>query len=179
MEEGGGISLPIKGEDLKQEEAEQARVAQRDAVFSTFASIASSKKKDLKPTTTVVKRMFTDAEGRVVSSYSSNAKSDTDESKDIRIPLSKLVEYDTPYATIAAALADTDGVNAGGVDMYGLSALHKFASWNRVEAIALLLELGLGKGFVEKKCGAGKTALTWAVEMGADEAAATLRAAEG
>ena len=52
--------------------------------------------------------------------------------------LSKLVEYPGDPEAIAKLLA-SGTVDAAGKDMYGLSALHKFCAWDKLELVQLLL----------------------------------------
>ena len=51
-----------------------------------------------------------------------------------------------------------------GADAFGLTALHKFASWNKTELLAMLLPK-LSADQLNTRCPEGKTALHWAVEM--------------
>ena len=52
--------------------------------------------------------------------------------------LSKLVEYPGDPEAIAKLLA-SGTVDAAGKDLYGLSALHKFCAWDKLELVQLLL----------------------------------------
>jgi hypothetical protein len=56
-------------------------------------------------------------------------------------PLSKLIEYPGDPAQVTALLADnhTPQIDAAGKDMLGYTALHKFASWDKVDLLELLL----------------------------------------
>ena len=56
------------------------------------------------------------------------------------------------------------GVDPAGADAYGVTALHKFASWNKTAMLDLLLP-ALPEGAINAACPEGKTALHWAVEM--------------
>ena len=55
-----------------------------------------------------------------------------------RIALSKLVEYPGDPLRLAELLEDT-AVDLAGKDMYGLAAIHKFCSWDKVDLLAALL----------------------------------------
>lgn len=80
--------------------------------------------------------------------------------------LSKRVEYQATVEDVQAMLAGGE-VDAAGRDFYGLTALHKFAGWNRVDLTEVLLER-LGDEDVNAIGGArGQTALHHCVEMGA------------
>ena len=57
-------------------------------------------------------------------------------------------------------------IDPAGTDSYGLTALHKFASWNKTMFIDLLVPK-LTREEINYKCPDGKTALHWAVEMAA------------
>lgn len=52
--------------------------------------------------------------------------------------LSKLVEFPGDPQRVAALLQD-EGVALNGKDMYGITALMKFAAWNKVELLQMLL----------------------------------------
>ena len=58
-----------------------------------------------------------------------------------KVPLSKLVEYPGDPASVASLLASESDpcVDPGGRDMLGYTALHKFASWDKIDLIELLL----------------------------------------
>ena len=77
---------------------------------------------------------------------------------------------------ITAHLANESGVDPAGADAYGLTALHKFASWNKTELLALLIPK-LSAEQLNAKCPEGKTALHWAVEMASVGAVKALVAA--
>jgi hypothetical protein len=51
--------------------------------------------------------------------------------------LSKVVEFPGDFIAIDQMLRDRT-VNPAGKDMFGLTALHKFASWNKVDLLRLL-----------------------------------------
>lgn len=87
--------------------------------------------------------------------------------------LSKLVEYPGDAAAISALLAQPD-VHAGGRDMFGLTALHKFAAWNRVQLVELLLSAMSREDANARGGEHGWTALHFAADAGACEAYAAL-----
>jgi len=117
----------------------------------------------------VVKTMFNDTEGRVVGTpgdASAAARRKPTMSGDGRKALSKTIDFPGDVDEITKAIANTAEINPSGVDSYGLTALHKFASWNKLELMDVLLPV-LGPGELELACPEGKTALHWAVEMAA------------
>lgn len=104
-----------------------------------------------------IKHMFTAAEGKVT---------DKPKGKDLRFArkvLSKLVDFPGDIEEIRKYLADPN-IDAGGKDAYGLTALHKFASWNKVELLELLVPK-LSEPELNAQDPDGKTALHWACEM--------------
>lgn len=104
-----------------------------------------------------VKHMFTAAEGKVT---------DKPKGKDLRFArkvLSKLVDFPGDVEEIRKYLADPN-IDAGGKDAYGLTALHKFASWNKVELLEMLVPK-LNEAELNAQDPDGKTALHWACEM--------------
>jgi hypothetical protein len=56
-----------------------------------------------------------------------------------RIALSKLVEFPGDPVKLSEWLHCRSDIDFGGKDMYGLAAIHKFASWNKVDLLELLL----------------------------------------
>ena len=70
----------------------------------------------------------------------------------------------------------TARVSRAGADAYGLTALHKLASWNKTELLALLIPK-LSAEQLNGKCPEGKTDLHWAVEMASVGAVKALVAA--
>jgi ankyrin repeat protein len=80
--------------------------------------------------------------------------------------LSKLVEYPGDVAKIQQWLNDPS-IDPAGKDFYGLPALHKFASWDKVDLLDLLLPQ-LSSSDVNTQGGDdGSTALHSCIEMGA------------
>jgi ankyrin repeat protein len=55
------------------------------------------------------------------------------------VALSKLVEYPGDVAAIEASLSSPETVDPSGRDSFGLTALMKFASWDKVDLMDLLL----------------------------------------
>ena len=141
--------------------AQQANKAAKMCIFGQLGAVK------LKKTEVKVKSMFSDAEGKVTASASSGggagAKMGTT-SSDGRRALSKLIDFPGDLKEITAHLDNSAEVDPAGTDAYGLTALHKFASWNKTEYLALLLPL-LSEAQQAAKCPEGKTALHWAVEM--------------
>jgi ankyrin repeat protein len=113
--------------------------------------------KGLKKVEITEKTMFAKAEGKVDSSATYQ------DAKSTGKVLSKLIDFPGDKEEIKGHLANKE-VNAGGRDAYGLTALHKFASWNKTEFIDLILP-HLTKEQINAQDPDGKTALHWAVEM--------------
>jgi len=88
--------------------------------------------------------------------------------------LSKLVEYPGDAAEVRRLL-ESGECAAGGRDMFGLAAIHKFAAWDKVDLLDALLphltDAELSAAYKE-----GKTALHHAAEAGAVRAARRLLA---
>mmetsp|Transcript_14611 Transcript_14611/g.26193 ORF Transcript_14611/g.26193 Transcript_14611/m.26193 type:complete len:382 (-) Transcript_14611:214-1359(-) len=121
--------------------------------------------KSLKKTEVKEKTMFSKLEGKVTNSKGKDAKS---EGK----VLSKLIDFPGDVDAIKKFLAD-ESINWGGADAYGLSAMHKFASWNKTELLDLVIPK-LTKEEINSRDREGKTALHWAVEMASVGAINTL-----
>lgn len=114
--------------------------------------------KGLKKVEVKEKKMFSNLEGKVTDKKAG--------AKDMRFQgkiLSKLIDFPGDIDEIRAYLADPK-VSAGGKDAYGLTALHKFASWNKVELIDMVLPK-LSEEEINAQDPDGKTALHWACEM--------------
>ena len=126
----------------------------------------------LKKTNTVLKTMFKADEGIPHSGLMATATVPSDGRK----ALSKLVDFPGDLEEIKAHLQHPEAVNPAGKDSFGLTALHKFASWNKTEYIDLIIPC-LSREDLETKCPEGKTALYYAVEMAAVASVKTLVAA--
>lgn len=130
----------------------------------------------LKKTNTVVKTMFKAGEGDVKSTSGAV----NTQPRDPRRALSKLIDFPGDLEEIRGHLENKEegstGVNPGGKDSYGLSALHKFASWNKTDYLDLLIPC-LTAEELNVKCPEGKTALHYAVEMAGVAAVKNLVAA--
>ena len=75
--------------------------------------------------------------------YSTNSTKITQESilQDItkrKTPLSKLIEYPGDYHELSKLLGDTE-IDINGKDMYGWAAIHKYASWDKLDSLKLLI----------------------------------------
>ena len=87
--------------------------------------------------------------------------------------LSKLVEYPGDPEAVSRLLSDP-AIDAAAADMFGLTALHKFAAWDKVELVELLLPV-LDTAAINATGGeTGATALHQAIDMGAVRAARRL-----
>ena len=118
----------------------------------------------LKKTSTVLKTMFKTEEGAVKApEEGGNAKARA-APLDPRRALSKMIDFPGDLDEIRRNIEDKEGCNPAGCDFYGLTALHKFASWNKTDYLSLLLPV-LSRDDLEAKCPQGKTALHYAVEM--------------
>ena len=126
----------------------------------------------LKKTTTVVKTMFRADEGTVKAGAVAAAAV----SQDPRKALSKLIDFPGDLEEIRKHLEDEGGINPAGADSYGLTALHKFSSWNKTDYLDLLIPK-LSPADLEARCPEGKTALHYAVEMASVAAVKALVAA--
>eukprot|EP01127_Copromyxa_protea_P019756 TRINITY_DN6486_c0_g1_i3.p1 TRINITY_DN6486_c0_g1~~TRINITY_DN6486_c0_g1_i3.p1 ORF type:complete len:222 (+),score=45.66 TRINITY_DN6486_c0_g1_i3:209-874(+) len=89
------------------------------------------------------------------------------------ISLSKKVEYPGDGDAIKGLL-ESKQVSPGTKDMFGLTALHKFASWDKPDLIEILLPHLDDKEINIQSSEEGYTALHWCVEMGADQALSVL-----
>lgn len=59
--------------------------------------------------------------------------------KPLRVALSKQIEFPGDPDTIRSALLSKDKIDINGKDMFGLTALHKLAAWNKVDLMEILL----------------------------------------
>ncbi len=64
-------------------------------------------------------------------------------------------------------------MDPAGTDSYGLTALHKFSSWNKTAFLDMLIP-HLTAEELELPCPDGKTAIHWAVEMASVASVKTL-----
>ena len=92
------------------------------------------------------------------------ASANATQSADGRRPLSKLIDFPGDVEAIKGFLAEPERIDPAGADAYGLTALHKFASWGKVDLMAMLLP-HLSDAERRQVDPDGKTALHWAVEM--------------
>mmetsp|Transcript_14340 Transcript_14340/g.43034 ORF Transcript_14340/g.43034 Transcript_14340/m.43034 type:complete len:292 (-) Transcript_14340:254-1129(-) len=137
---------------------QQNVAANRAAKSAIFGQLGGIK---LKKTTTTVKTMFRAGEG---GTGTATATAGATQSADGRRALSKLIDFPGDKEAIAGHLANSAKIDPAGADSYGLTALHKFASWNKVEYIEMLLP-HLSPEAIGAKDPEGKNALHWAVEM--------------
>ncbi|KAJ8601811.1 hypothetical protein CTAYLR_007488 [Chrysophaeum taylorii] len=120
--------------------------AVKSVVFTQLGTVK------LKKTTTAEKSMFL-KQNKIISNQASTMSSAK--------TLSKLIDFPGDVEEIKKYLEDPE-IDAEGPDAYGLTALHKFASWNKIQLIDLLLPRITD---INARDADGKTALHWAVEM--------------
>jgi len=124
--------------------------------MSIFGALGGVK---LKKTQTVERTMFKKSEGTSTGAVAAAGG-------DGRKALSKMLDFPGDMEEMKRHLANPSEVDPAGADAYGLTALHKLASWNKTMLMELLLP-HLLPGQIDAKCPDGKTALHWAVEMAA------------
>lgn len=112
----------------------------------------------LKKTETVEKQIFSSTQGKIVNN--DKTRHVTKVSGKV---LSKLIDFPGDREEITKLAKDPE-VNVAGKDSFGLTALHKFASWNKPELIELILPQ-LSPEQLNEQDLEGKTALHWACEM--------------
>lgn len=133
--------------------SDEAKQSQKNAIFGGLAGAL----KGLKKTEVTEKTMFAKSEGGVDKS-----KTYVDAKSTGKV-LSKMIDFPGDLEEIKKHLANSQ-VSAAGKDAFGLTALHKFASWNKAEFIHLLAP-HLQKQDIDAQDPDGKTALHWACEM--------------
>ena len=145
------LRLAYDAMNKKKEHNDEANRAAKKSIFGQLGAVK------LKKATTVEKKMFRAGEGATTATAASRPT-------DGRTALSKLVDFPGDLAAIAAHLENPAKIDPAGADAYGLTALHKFASWNKSEYLQLLIPK-LAKQDLDAPDPYGKTALHWAVEM--------------
>ena len=155
------LKAPEAAAPAPDDETRQQRAVQAKAIHGALAGI----KGGLKKVDVVEKTMFAKSEGAVkASAPGSGTGAGSSTGKPPGKPaLSKLVDFPGDKDEIAKMLAE-DRVDPAGKDAFGLTALIKFASWNKVDLIDLVLDK-LSREEVNAADRDGKTALHWAVEM--------------
>ncbi len=147
----------------KTKETDDSSVTKKMSIFG----LGDLKQVQLKKTTTVLKTMFRAQEGLTLSDKEKTTEPSIMKdflSMDTRTPLSKLIDFPGDLQDIHRQLAKHDSVNPAGADAFGLTALHKFASWNKVAYLEALLP-HLNVSDLNAVDPEGKTALHYAVEM--------------
>jgi ankyrin repeat protein len=117
----------------------------------------------LKKTTTVLKTMFSAGEGKTTGDQQ-QLQQQQQAPSDGRKALSKLIDFPGDFDEIRKWLDQPELVDPAAKDSYGLTALHKFSSWNKSDYLDVLIPR-LNAADLEMKCPEGKTALHYAVEM--------------
>mmetsp|Transcript_1594 Transcript_1594/g.3509 ORF Transcript_1594/g.3509 Transcript_1594/m.3509 type:complete len:388 (-) Transcript_1594:52-1215(-) len=135
---------------------EEANKKAKSAIFGQIGAVK------LKKTTTAVKTMFNASEGKVGTSLVGSK--DATNTADGRRALSKLVDFPGDVEEIRKHLDNSGEIDPAGNDAYGLAAIHKFASWNKIVLLDLLIPK-LTPSQLNATDKEGKTALHWAVEM--------------
>ena len=145
------LKVDYEAANAKKEHNDEANKAAKKSIFGQLGAVK------LKKATTVEKKMFRAGEGATTATAASRPT-------DGRTALSKLVDFPGDLAAIAAHLENPAKIDPAGADAYGLTALHKFASWNKSEYLQLLIPK-LAKKDLDAPDPYGKTALHWTVEM--------------
>ena len=84
-----------------------------------------------------------------------------------KTPLSKLIEYPGDYHKLSKLLGDTE-TDINGKDMYGWAAIHKYASWDKLDSLKLLISFLPDVQDIYLRGGPhGFTCLHSAIDMGA------------
>ncbi|KAJ1454971.1 ankyrin repeat-containing domain protein [Pelagophyceae sp. CCMP2097] len=151
---------------LQNQQAPVSDDANKAAKKNIFGLLGGVK---LKKTKTTERTMFKAGEGATTAGA-------TVAPSDGRRALSKLVDFPGDIGEITRHLAADGEVDPAGADAFGLTALMKFASWNKTEYLALLIPK-LSKEQLQAADPYGKTALHWAVEMASVAAVKALVAA--
>lgn len=169
------ITAAYKAEEVSyQAEQNQAKLKAKNAIFGALGGgiggiggvggglggLLGGVK--LKKTVVVEKTMFSKQAGD--SSFTASVASAV-ESSDKRRALSKLIDFPGDAEEIKKHLDNPD-INVTGADAYGLTAMHKFASWNKTIYLEMIIPK-LTKEELNATCPEGKTPLHWAVEMAA------------
>ena len=122
------------------------QASNKAAAFSIFGQLGGV---TLKKTKTVERSMFKKSEGssstsnsKSGGSSSSSSSSDSSSSSsrgDGRRALSKLLDFPGDVEEVRRHLASPSEVDPAGRDAYGLTALHKLASWNKTMLMEMLM----------------------------------------
>mmetsp|Transcript_4098 Transcript_4098/g.4747 ORF Transcript_4098/g.4747 Transcript_4098/m.4747 type:complete len:383 (-) Transcript_4098:163-1311(-) len=150
------ISAAFVKEKNKKVEPNKHSKAQLQKTFLQLGGL--NLKANLKKVEVKEKTMFSKTEGKVTNKKPTG--------KDLKFQgkiLSKCVDFPGDVNEIRKLLADP-AVDPAGTDAFGLTALHKFASWNKTELIDMLLPK-LTPEQINFQDQDGKTALHWACEM--------------
>uniref|UniRef100_A0A7S3LNK9 Uncharacterized protein n=1 Tax=Aplanochytrium stocchinoi TaxID=215587 RepID=A0A7S3LNK9_9STRA len=145
----------LKEKNNKVEPNQQSKVQ----LQKTFLQLGGlNLKANLKKVEVKEKTMFAKAEGKVT-----DKKPTGKDAKSTGKILSKLVDFPGDVKEITKHLSNAE-VDPAGTDAFGLTALHKFASWNKTELVDMLLPK-LTREQINFQDRDGKTALHWACEM--------------
>uniref|UniRef100_A0A7S2WEF4 Uncharacterized protein n=1 Tax=Mucochytrium quahogii TaxID=96639 RepID=A0A7S2WEF4_9STRA len=153
-------------EKITREYKESAKPASVDETTKTkkanliFAGLGGALQ-SLKKVSVTEKHMFAQNQGAVTAG--NKKRGEIHDARSHGKVLSKLIDFPGDKDEIARLLED-NSVNAAGKDAYGLTALHKFASWNKTDFLDMLIPK-LSKDDLNDQDPEGKTALHWACEM--------------
>ena len=152
----------LKVKNDKPKVSEEKKQEQAKAIFTGIGGAL----KGLKKVEISEKTMFSKGEGKTnqtAAATSLNGKK----------ALSKLIDFPGDKDEIAKHVKNKNDIDLAGKDSYGLTALMKFASWNKVEFMDMILP-HLSKDDVNAQDPDGKTALHWACEMASVSAVSRL-----
>lgn len=120
---------------------DSASAQQQSALRAEFMRSVETRDTSAASTATVVRTIFADPPAGAGDSDAVANSGVVNATPARQRPLSKLVEYPGDVAAITALLGEAD-VNAAGKDMFGLAAVHKFASWDKVLFLSPGLQCG-------------------------------------
>jgi len=123
----------LKEKGKKLPEATEEAKASRNLLVSSFNLQLGSTRNALKKVSVTEKHMFSSKQGQITK-----LNTGTDVKNISGKALSKLIDFPGNVEEIKGFLKDPK-IDPAGKDAFGLSALQKFASWNKTELIDLIL----------------------------------------